>query len=155
MALIHEKLYRSETVARIDFGDYVASLSRDLLDSYDAGARQIRLTTAIAAVTLGLDTAIPCGLIINELITNSLKHAFRGRDFGEVRVEFQALPGGDYSLAVGDDGVGIPEDLRIEEAHSLGLRLVRTLTEQLGGRLTVESKCGTRFAIQFPATDES
>jgi PAS domain S-box-containing protein len=151
MALIHDELYSSETPARIDFGDYVSSLTAHLLDSYGAGAEPIRLTSDIARISLSLDTAIPCGLIINELVTNSLKHAFAGRHAGEIRVELREQPNGHHALSVYDDGAGLPPGLRIEETGSLGLRLVRTLTEQLGGKLVVSSNGGARFEIVFPA----
>ena len=151
MALIHEELYRSETLARIDFGDYVESLTEHLLDSYGAGVEKIRLTSDIAPISLSLDTAIPCGLIINELVTNSLKHAFQSRHGGEIRVELCKQPDGNHALTVCDDGAGLPPRLRIEETRSLGLRLVRTLTEQIGGKIVVSSNGGARFEIQFPA----
>jgi len=151
MALIHDELYSSETPAQIDFGDYVSSLTAHLLDSYGAGAEPIRLTNDIARISLSLDAAIPCGLIINELVTNSLKHAFAGRHAGEIRVELREQPNGHHALSVCDDGAGLPPGLRIEETCSLGLRLVRTLTEQLGGKLVVSSNGGARFEIVFPA----
>lgn len=154
MALIHEMLYRSETPARIDFGEYFLSLTEYLMSSYGAGARHIRVACKVAPISSSLDTAIPCGLIINELVTNSLKHAFPGGAAGEIVVDLRDLPDHYYCLSVRDNGVGLPADLRIEETRSLGLRLVRTLTEQLGGRLAVESNGGARFEIQFPAQHE-
>jgi two-component sensor histidine kinase len=152
MALVHEMLYRSETPARIDFRDYLHSLTEHLMRSYGAGTRRIRLASDIAPVSLSLDTAIPCGLIINELVTNSLKHAFPGDKSGEIVVELRVLPDCSCRLAVRDDGVGLPSDFSIEETRSLGLRLVRTLTEQIGdGRLHVNSDHGAKFEITFSA----
>ncbi len=151
MALIHDELHSSETPARIDFGDYVSSLTAHLRDSYGAGGEPIRLTSDIGRISLGLDTAIPCGLIINELVTNSLKHAFAGRHAGEIRVELREQANGHHALSVCDDGAGLPPGLRIEETDSLGLRLVRTLTEQLGGKLVISTNGGARFEIVFPA----
>ncbi len=151
MVLVHEMLYRSESPARIDFRNYLRSLTEHLMNSYGAVARRIRITSEIAPVLLGLDTAIPSGLIINELVTNALKHAFPDGRSGEIVVQLCALPDGGYRLAVRDDGIGLPADFRIEQTRSLGLRLVRTLTEQIGGRLLLRSDQGARFEISFLA----
>ena len=151
MVLVHEMLYRSESPAQIDFRDYLRNLTEHLMNSYGAVARRIRITSEIAPVSLGLDTAIPGGLIINELVTNALKHAFPDGRTGEIVVQLCALPDCGYSLAVRDDGIGLPADFRIEQTRSLGLRLVRTLTEQIGGRLLVQSDQGARFEISFLA----
>jgi len=155
MALVHEMLYRSESPARIDFRDYLRNLTEHLMNSYGAGSRPVRLASAIAPVSLSLDTAIPCGLIINELVTNSLKHAFPDGRVGEIVVELRALPDRGYCLGVRDDGVGLPPDLRIEETRSLGLRLVRTLTEQIRGSLCVRNDPGARFEINFSAQPQN
>lgn len=149
MALVHEMLYRSESPARIDFREYLNNLTAHLLHSYGAGARGIRIEARIAAASFGLDTAIPCGLIINELVTNSLKHAFPGERKGVIAVELQARAEGRYCLTVRDDGGGLPAGFRIEEARTLGLRLVRTLTEQIGGKLSVPGGPGACFEIPF------
>ncbi|MCI0542046.1 MAG: sensor histidine kinase, partial [Verrucomicrobiales bacterium] len=98
---------------------------------------------------------IPCGLIINELVTNSLKHAFPGGEPGKIVVELRDLPGRNYCLAVWDNGVGLPANFRIDATRSLGLRLVRTLTEQVGGKLHVASDKGARFEITFSAQPQN
>jgi PAS domain S-box-containing protein len=147
MALVHEMLYRSETPAKIDFKTYLRQITEHLMSSHGADKRRITLASTIAPVSLGLDTAIPCGLIINELVTNSLKHAFPGGRAGEIAVELRVLPENGYSLGVRDNGVGLPAELRIEENRSLGLRLVRMLTEQIRGSLHVSSDHGARFEI--------
>lgn len=149
MALVHEMLYRSETPARIDFRDYLVSLTEHLMSSYGGRTRRIRLASELAPVSLSLDAAIPCGLIINELVTNSLKHAFPHGADGEIVVELNASADGGYYLAVRDDGVGLPADFGIDATRSLGLRLVRTLTEQIGGSLRISSSPGARFEIAF------
>jgi len=98
-------------------------------------------------IPLPLDTAMPCGLIVNELITNALKHAFKGRDGGEIEVGVAA---GEATLSVSDDGIGIPDDFKIEDATSLGLQPVLTLADQVGGSLTVNRHNPNRFALRFP-----
>lgn len=150
MALVHEMLYRSETPARIDVQEYLRELTSRLWSSYGGQSSRIRLAADIAAVSLSLDAAIPCGLIINELVTNSLKHAFPGEAGGEIAVELRALPDSHFVLSVRDDGIGLPDDFDIATAQSLGLRLVRTLAEQIGvGTLRVQGTGGTRFEMSF------
>ncbi|MBC7185646.1 MAG: PAS domain S-box protein [Calditrichaeota bacterium] len=149
MALIHEKLYQSRDLSRIDFSDYIRKLTDDLFRSYSVNPERITLTTHAEEVSLGIDAAIPCGLIINELVSNCLKHAFPDGRSGEVQVSL--LPkNGMYELRVKDNGVGFPKDLDFRNTDSLGLQLVTTLTEQLDG--TIELNCngeGTEFRILF------
>jgi len=159
MALLHEKLYQSEGSAGIDFSGYVHDLTRTLFSSYGVNAGAINLVIDIPGVTLGMDTAVPCGLIINELISNALKHAFPEAAWGEVRVEMQRArppagkkaepPGTWYTLSVRDTGRGLPEGLDFRNTESLGLRLVCTLTDQLGGSIDMTRNGGTRFTILF------
>ena len=154
MALIHEMFYRSESLACIDFGDYIRSLTQHLTSSYGATERAIELAVEVAPVSLNLDTAIPCGLIINELVTNALKHAFPHGGGGRIVVELRAVADQHYCLSVRDNGLGLPADLRVEETRSLGLRLVRTLTEQLDGKLAFASNGGAKFEITLPVPHE-
>ena len=150
MALIHEKLYRSDTLARIDFADYIKSLVRDLFASYNTSSNLIRLHLNVDNVPLNLDTAIPCGLLINELISNCLKHAFPNQQPGEIRVDFGNDSANQLCLVVQDTGIGLPENWNIKQANSLGLRLVRALTRQLLGKLEVYNDNGAVFQITFP-----
>lgn len=148
MAAIHERLYRSRDLSSIECGEYLRTLVPELLRSYDISDR---ITTRIESESLflAIDQAIPCGLIVNELLTNSLKHGFPGGRAGNVIIRLQVLPDGRYEMCVMDDGVGMPEHERLDIPGSMGLRLVRDLTQQLEGELTIESHAGTRVCLVF------
>ncbi|MGA9139582.1 MAG: histidine kinase N-terminal 7TM domain-containing protein [Methanocella sp.] len=147
MALVHEKLYRSRDLSRINFGEYVHSLIASLARSYIASPA---ITTRIEVpdIYLDIDGAIPCGLIINELVSNSLKYAFRDGRAGEVCVSLSRREG-IYTLVVSDDGAGLPPDLDFRNTASLGLQLVNTLVGQLEGTIELDSAGGTMFRITF------
>lgn len=149
MALLHETLYRTENLARIDFQRYVDSLCAYLFRSYGVDTQRISLQTAVAGVSLDLDRAIPCGLIINELISNAVKYAFPEQRSGLVRVELQQVTSHRYQLSVCDDGIGLPPNLDLAQTDSLGLSLVYDLTHQLHGEITVDCTAGTAFTICF------
>jgi PAS domain S-box-containing protein len=148
MALIHERLYQSSDLAKIDFAGYVRSLTGHLVRSYKANA--IRLNVEIESVPMNLDVSIPCGLMINELVSNAFKYAFPGRKDGEIKVVFSEDKDRMLRLVVSDNGVGFPEDRNPEESDSLGLKLVRTLTEQLGGTLRYRNQGGFLCDISIP-----
>ncbi len=150
MALIHEKLYRSKDLANIDFNDYIKNLVNDLFLSYKVSTGKVALKMNIETVSFGIDTAIPCGLIINELVSNSLKYAFpKGKD-GEIKISLRTLEEGDIELIVSDNGVSIPKDLDFRNTESLGLRLITNLTEkQLQGKVELNRNKGTEFQIKF------
>ena len=163
MALIHEKLYLSSDLASLDFTQYIEKLSLDLLRSYQVSQRQVTLEVDVVEVPLELDVAIPCGLIINELVSNSLKYAFPNGKQGtiSVRLKYRGDDGAPIvtageekervrlELLVSDDGIGIPEDFDTESSDTLGLVLVRTLVQQLDGDMILERNEGTTFRIQF------
>jgi len=150
MALIHENLYQSNDLARIEFSDYIRKLTNNLCRSYGLSHNQIKLNLNIEQVWLRVDTAIPCGLIINELVSNSLKHAFvKGEAIGEIYIEFISMLQNKFSLIVGDNGIGVPEDIEVRRHQSLGLRLVWNLVEQLEGSIAVNTKSGTFYTISF------
>jgi PAS domain S-box-containing protein len=151
MALIHESLYRSGNVARIDFAQHVDSLCAYLFRSYGVDPSRIELHTHIIEASFGLERAIPCGLLLNELVSNSLKYAFPQGKRGRVTVELHAPAPGTYSMIVADNGIGLPPDLDIHRTDSLGLQLVCTLTKQLGGSVCVDRTGGTTFQITFAA----
>jgi PAS domain S-box-containing protein len=150
MALIHEKLYKSSNMADIDFKGYIESLGARLVAAAAAPGSQITLETEIKTSPLGIDVAVPCGLISNELISNSLKHAFPGQNEGVIGISF-ASDNHEFELVVRDDGVGLPDNLDPENAPTLGLRLVNTLVQQLHGHMKVNNAVGTEFRIRFPA----
>jgi PAS domain S-box-containing protein len=150
MALIHEKLYMSENLASIDFGQYVKSLLRVLGSSMRDMARGVEVKIDIDGITLNTDTAIPCGLIINELLTNCYKYAFPEGGGGEIRIELRREDTDELVLSVSDNGIGMPEDVDIRRPESLGIELVTLLAEtQLKGRVELNTSEGTEFKIMF------
>jgi two-component sensor histidine kinase/GAF domain-containing protein len=153
MALIHEQLYRSDDLARVDFKAYIQELTSYLLMSYHSQADGIRFQIACDEVFLDVTTAIPCGLIINELASNALKYAFPNGRSGVIGVEVAPESGAEgeaqYRLSVWDDGVGFPDGLDFRHTKSLGLQLVNSLTQQLEGSLTLSRENGTAFEIVF------
>ncbi|MBI5591519.1 MAG: hypothetical protein HY881_13660 [Deltaproteobacteria bacterium] len=158
MALIHEKLYQSESLAKIDFHEYIKSLTSYLFISYGATARAIRPRIRIEDISLDVDTTIPCALIINELVSNSLKHAFpasrRAEETGEITIGLRRDTGDGFLLAVGDNGVGLPEGFEIESSDSLGLKLVNVLVKQLAGTILIGEGRGAEFTISFADRNE-
>jgi PAS domain S-box-containing protein len=149
MALIHERLYRAPDLARIDFGEYVHNLATYLFRVYGVAAQSIRLDVQARSIFLDVDTAVSCGLIVNELISNSLKHAFAPGQKGQINVRLNQPGRGPMTIEVADDGVGLPPDIDIRTRDSLGLQLVRTLVDQLDGTMKVNGQGGTVFRIEF------
>ena len=148
MALIHEKLYRSETLSNIYFPAYVGDLARDLVSAY-ARDKTIVLNLDIDPVSFDIDTAIPLGLIVNELVSNSLKHGFPGEEGGMITIGLYA-EGARMTLVVSDTGAGFPEDLDFMKAQSMGMQLVVMLVEQLDGVMELNRGKGTEFRIAVP-----
>jgi len=151
MALLHEILYQSNAFSRVNLPDYIRQIATHLFSSYGIGGDRIRLLTNLETVSLNVDAAVPCGLIVNELISNSLKYAFPDGRRGEVRVELLARRGGMAQLVVADNGVGLHADCDWATAQSLGWRLVRSLAEQLGAEVEVKSTAGTEIQLTFAA----
>jgi len=150
MSFIHEKLYQSDNLAKVDLRDYISSLAKSLFSTYKVNAAQIKLAVDADGISLGVDTAIPCGLIINELVSNSLKHAFPDNRTGKIDITVRPVGPGELELVVGDDGVGVPMDLDIINAKSLGLHLVTLLAKnQLRGHIEMVRYRGTSFRIRF------
>jgi two-component sensor histidine kinase len=149
MALIHERLYHADDATRIDFTDYTRTLGAHLMSAYSPGSAAIALQLHVDNITLGIDTAIPCGLIIHELVANALKHAFPAGKAGEIRLVLRASGAARFMLLVSDNGIGFPPSLDFRHTASLGLRLVHTLTEQLEGTIELQSNGGTTFTITF------
>ena len=153
MALIHERLYQSEDLSRIEFGEYLRNLANHLFRSYGVNSNTIELKIRVDDASLGIDAAIPCGLIMNELISNSLKYAFSERKEGEICIDFGSDNDGTFILTVSDNGVGFPEDLDFRSTGSLGLQLVRMLTEQFNGTIELDRSSGTKFKIKFTESE--
>ncbi len=153
MALVHEQLHRSRDLSRIHFGEYVRNLTASLFCSYGIDSSTIALRLRIAEAFFTIDTAVPCGLIIQELVSNALKHAFPNGRTGEITISLAALPGGRWRLGVADNGAGIPPQVDVRGGASLGLRLVKILADQLEARVACVSDGGTRFEITFRETN--
>lgn len=148
MALIHERLYQSDDLARIDFGEYVRGLVSYLARSYSAP--RVRVNIDVQDINLAVNAAIPCGLIINELVSNALKYAFPEGRSGTVWIRLVATEGENGVLTVEDDGIGLSRNIDFENTTTLGLQLVNTLTRQLNGTIVLSRDSGTAFSITFP-----
>ena len=149
MSLVHEKLYQSRDLRNIDFGEYINDLGASLFQSYNIHSGNIKLNIHVENIYLDIDIAIPIGLIINELITNSLKYAFPKGINGEITIIFRSR-GEILELVVSDNGIGLPKDLDFRKTRSLGLHLVTILTEnQLHGKIDMNGNKGTEFKIEF------
>lgn len=150
MALIHDLLYRSDDLAHIDFSEYTRNLATTILHTFSDKASSVSVETAADQVFLPVGTVFPCGLIVNELVTNSLKHAFPDERSGSVLVEFSRTGRDEFILTVKDDGIGLPEAFDYRNSESLGFKLVANLAEkQLRGRLEVSSNGGTTVRLEF------
>lgn len=150
MALLHETLYRSGNFAQVDLGMYLKQLTTQTFRALNARPGAIELDIDLASIQVGVDQAIPCGLLLNELISNCLKHGFPGNRAGRIRVELPALDGSSQTcLRVSDNGVGLPADFESKRGRSLGLQLVSDLARQLQGRLEIGAGPGAAFSVTF------
>jgi two-component sensor histidine kinase len=173
MALIHEELYRGGGFDTLDFSPYIEELAENLFLTYRLGNADISLNMDLEEnLYFDMDTAVPLGMIVNELVSNSLKHAFIGRDKGEIQIKFRREENGEcinrieesinedcestgFTLTVSDNGVGIPENLEIEDLDTLGFQLVTTLVDQLDGELELKRNSGTEFTMRFTVTEQN
>lgn len=149
MALIHDQLYQFKDLSRINMTEYIQNLTTDLFNAYGVGRDRIELKLDVHDVSVGVDTAIPCGLIINELVSNSLKHAFPDSMKGEICICLRSDNNHAFTLTVSDNGIGFPRDLDFRNTVTLGLQLVTTLVEQLKGTIELERGASTTFKITF------
>lgn len=159
MALIHERLYSSGDFVCINLAEYIKSLATALLRSYKSSPSRIELKLTVPDYKVDIDTSMQLGLIINELCSNALKHAFNGHAFtggapGELRVEFTPGTDGFCTLVVSDNGVGLPEGFDLMTGHSMGLQLISSMVTQMGGTIEVEGEGGARFTLRFPCSAE-
>ncbi len=171
MAFIHEELYKGGKIEDIDFSTYIKKLTQNLFQTYRLVNTIIRLNMDLEDnLFFDMDTAIPLGMIVNELISNSLKHAFPGRDKGEIQIKLCREKTGEYIhhreesknkncnttfiLIISDDGVGVPENLEIEDIESLGFQLVTSLMDQLDGELELKRSNGTEFTMKFTVKEK-
>ena len=149
MALVHEYLYNSSDLENINFGQYVQNLANQILYCHNALSQNINLVLNIAPVLLSIETANPCGLIINELLSNSLKHGFKQKSKGNIYVTLEKSDSDYFILIVKDDGVGFPPELDVYNSQSLGLELIYTLVEQLEGKVEIKNNNGAETIITF------
>ena len=149
MALIHEKLYQSKNLARIEISDYIQDLVTNLVCSYQGNSNTITFNINIEDILLSIDTAIPCGLIVNELVTNSLKHAFPSNETGEIRIDLHLNANNKLTLIVSDNGIGFTKNYDFQNTESLGLQLVNALTHQMEGTIELNVDGGTEIKITF------
>ena len=150
MTMIHERLYRSSSLARIDMREYLQGLANSLFRSY-AVNRNITLQVDVRDVVLSADASIVCGLIVNELLSNTLKHAFPGDRSGEITMTMFPGDHGTYALTFSDDGIGLPPGFDIHATRTLGMNLIASLTQQLHGDIDISTNNGTRYVITIPA----
>jgi two-component sensor histidine kinase len=148
MAFIHESLYQTKNFESVNFSEYVTTLSKNLVHTYSINTKKVKLILTLDELMLNLDASIPCGLIINEIISNSLKYAFTDNRDGIIFVTL-GVNKNKVKIEVGDNGIGIPENVDIKNTQTLGLQLVDTLVEQLSGTLKLNRSKGTIFSIEF------
>ena len=148
MAFVHQRLYQHDNLKKINFGDYPETLASDIFKSYVSNPDQITLDIDTEDVELDIDTAIPLGLILNELISNSLKYAFPNSRKGRLMVK-SYLKDNKYSLIVSDNGIGFPKELNYKNSDSLGLKLIHSLSDQIGADVKLDTTNGTKFEITF------
>ncbi|HEY8404698.1 MAG TPA: PAS domain S-box protein [Flavobacteriales bacterium] len=149
MSLIHETIYRNSDFSAIDFTEYIKSIAANLVQSYGNPNTHVELVMEMDKVLIGLDQSIPCGLIVNELVSNAMKYAFVGRKKGKLCIQVKEKKGGKIELVIKDDGIGLPSTLDAKHSGSLGLTLVNALTEQLDGTLNTKSNKGTAHTLTF------
>jgi PAS domain S-box-containing protein len=168
MALIHEELYKGGGFETLNFSPYIHELAENLILTYRLGNTDITLCNDLEeSLLLNMDTAVPLGIIVNELVSNSLKHAFPDRNKGKIRIKLSREQNGEniesitedckstsFTLTVSDDGVGIPENLNVEKLDSLGFQLVTSLIDQLGGEFELRRSNGTKFTMKFTVTEK-
>jgi two-component sensor histidine kinase len=166
MALIHEELYEGGGTDTLNFSEYIIKLADNLFQTYRLSGKDIHLRMDLDENTfINMDIAVPLGIIVNELVSNSLKHAFPGRDKGEIKIELrkkgkeeykeEGFKNKSFTLTVSDDGLGIPENIDIENLYSLGLQLVTSLVDKLDGELELKRDNGTEYTIRFTVVEKN
>ena len=149
IAILHEKLYQSDNLAKIKINEYVKILAEDLMYFYELEESNINMILDIDDVSLNIETAIPCGLLINEMVANSLKYAFPNQKNGEIKIELHSNNEDQFNLTVGDNGVGIPDEIDPEKAETFGMQLIKYLTKQLKGTIELDNNNGTKYQLKF------
>jgi two-component sensor histidine kinase len=148
ISLIHERLYKSPDLATVDFGEYIGLLAGQIIQVFGAGPTAVTLEVRAGRIRLPPKKAVPCGLIINELVVNALKYAFQPGQKGIIRIEMRRIKDG-HQILVSDDGVGLPDELDLQKPRSLGFQIVADLVRQLDGTIEIIRGTGTTFKIEF------
>ncbi len=154
IALVHQALYQSKSLDHIDYADYLEKIVQYMYEAYNIEPERIGIRISAQNISMHIDKAVPCSLIVNELISNSFKHAYPGDRTGEIRCEF-SQSGDDIRLIYSDNGIGLPEQVTLDRTETLGMRLISGLTRQLRGTVVVSRESGTRFTITFPIRSEA
>ncbi len=155
MALIHQKIYSKENIEKIDFADYLRELVDSLVNNYVHSSKEIKVTYDLETTAPNLNQVIPCGLVINEVVTNALQHGFAGREKGELKIA-HSIEKNNYQIKIANDGNSLPPDFDLEDSSSIGLKLVRMLTyDQLGGEVKIKDNEWVEFKIIFPVNQMS
>jgi len=149
MALVHEKFYQAEELLEINFGEYIEKLCHYLYQAYGDKTERIKILLNVDSIGLDMDTAMPCGLLINEIVSNAYKYAFPGSREGTISIDFHRNQGL-VTLSIKDTGVGLPADFQEDASETLGMQLIQALTGQLDGNLTVDRNNGAGFSVTFP-----
>jgi PAS domain S-box-containing protein len=149
MALVHEKLYQSKDLSKVPFNEYIESLAVHLFHSFDIPASRIDLKTDMQRIFLDIETAIPCGLLVNEILSNALKHAFPGGRKGRIEITFRSRDDHRLFLGIKDDGIGLPPGFDVQKAGTLGMQIITSLVEQIDGALEIVRERGVEFRIVF------
>jgi PAS domain S-box-containing protein len=152
MSMVHEKLYRSHNLSRIQFDDYIEELTWDLMNTWVGNNKVISKEFELESVQLDIDKAIPCGLLLNELISNALKHGLKGMETGSIRISLKQAAG-KYHILIANDGNRLPENFSLDQSETLGMQLIGSLTRQLNGNLTFDREPKTTFCLTFPISD--
>jgi two-component sensor histidine kinase len=150
VAILHESLSQAKNVTRIPAAEYINRLSTQVFQAYTPPGDRITMRIQVDPIWIEVRNAVPCGLLVNELLSNSLKYAFPGDQSGEVAIALQATSEGCMTLVVADSGVGFPADIDFRHTASLGLQLVCLLTAQLGGTIALDTTSGTQWTVRFP-----
>ncbi len=150
MSLVHEKLYDSADQASINAGDFIQTITHELMEAYDAAGR-INCIVKVSDVTLDINIAVPCGLVVNEILSNAFKYAFPNHRSGTITITVKQRDKHFLNIQISDDGVGLPDDFDFQTASTMGMTLVRILVQgQLEGTINIDGQNGTRFNITFP-----
>ena len=148
MSLVHENIYKTKNVDKINFKEYVKTLITNLFHSYTMNS-SVSFNNDIEDIFLSIDLGVPCGLIINEIVSNSMKYAFANKPDGIVYISLKKLKNKNLELIISDNGIGVSNDLNIEESETLGLQIVSALVSQIDGEIEIDNSNGTKFTIIF------